>query len=443
MKAKISAMHWLPRLVFGVACAISFAATNAAQASTFKVLYSFCRQVQCGDGSFPTERLTMDAAGNLYGTAAGGAHGEGLVFRLTAPADGERWKYEVLYYFCARPNCTDGRDPTASALIVDVAGNVYGTTLGGGDGSDTGTVFELSPPANGRQWTLRTLYSFCARLSNCRDGQNPNGGLTYTGREQGQPYDGVSPLYGTASHGGRHFGGVAYSLTLTGTSRWLERPLYAFCDRTPRPCKDGAFPLQQLTMDAAGNLYGTTLIGGKNDRGVAFELSGDTKPRTETVLYDFCSSCTVHSGLTIDSGGNLFGSSWLSDFSENCPDFSGCGFIFKIAADHKASIVYNFCPLPNCTDGWGPDNFGGLLLDRTGNIYGTTTSGGANDGGVLFLLRGKSLQVLYDFCTNQDCISAWNSHGGLVMNAAGQLFGVTGQGGKYDNSGGTVFELTP
>src|SRR4051794_7510118 len=91
---------WIVRGLTVAMAALAFATSAPADASTFKVLYSFCKLVQCGDGGFPTERLTMDAAGNLYGTAAGGAHGQGLVFKLTAPVDGKTtWKYKVLYHF--------------------------------------------------------------------------------------------------------------------------------------------------------------------------------------------------------------------------------------------------------------------------------------------------------------------------------------------------------
>ncbi len=418
------------------------AAPLSAEASTFKVLHSFCKQVECGDGDFPTESLTMDQAGNLYGTASGGAHGQGIVFRLLAPVDGRRWTYENLYHFCAQPNCTDGRDPTASALIVDTAGNVYGTTAGGGLGNDTGTVFELSPPVSGKHWTRRTLYNFCAALSNCHDGAGPGGGLTYAGREQGLPYDGVSSLYGTTTQGGGHFGGVAYSLKPKRNGEWNEAVLYAFCHAKSQPCPDGAAPIQQLTMDASGNLYGTTSSGAANHKGGAFELSGNGKHMTEIELYDFCSACIVESGLTIDTSGNLFGSSWLGGGGTACTDSGGCGFIFEIGADRSVTTLYSFCQLQNCVDGWRPVNRGGLAIDADGSLYGTTTFGGANGFGNLFRLNGTSLQVLHDFCAMPSCVDGFVQFDGPIRSPIGELFGVSGRGGAYQD-GGTVFELTP
>src|SRR4051794_9390809 len=143
MKTKLYALHWLPRLALAATVCLIFA--PPAEAAGFRLLHSFCKKIQCADGQFPTERLTLDEAGDIYGTASSGTHAQGIVFKLTAPTDGGAWKYKVLYNFCAKANCSDGRDPTASTLIVDTAGNVYGTTFGGGAGNDTGTVFELSP----------------------------------------------------------------------------------------------------------------------------------------------------------------------------------------------------------------------------------------------------------------------------------------------------------
>jgi uncharacterized repeat protein (TIGR03803 family) len=426
-----------------IAGAVLASAASASQSSAanFKVLHSFCKKVLCGDGYNPQQALAQDEMGNLYGTAMGGAHRQGIVFELAAPAEGsKRWRYKVLYHFCALQNCSDGSDPTQSTLIADNAGNVYGTTFGGGRGNDTGTIFELSPPAKGHQWALHTIYSFCVRLSSCRDGANPAGGLTYAGREGGIPYDGVSPLYGTTAGGGGRFGGVAYSLTPKAGGGWSEKVLYAFCHEGGQGCTDGDSPIQQLTMDAPGALYGMTSAGGANKTGVAFRLSGFGTQVTESVLYDLCSGCASLSGLAIDSSGNLFGSVWYGGGGSDCNIDIGCGFVFEIASDETVSVPYQFCMLPSCSDGIGPIDGGGLFVDSSGAVYGTAKDGGARIGNV-FKLSGTTLQNIHDFCVNGNCADGGAPFGAPIMSPSGQLFGVTILGGAYD--GGTVWELSP
>lgn len=417
------------------AFAVPLFATAPVHAAAYKALHSFCKKYFCGDGSMPRESLARDQAGNLYGAADGGAHGEGVVFELMAPA-GEvvKWRYKVLYHFCAQQNCNDGRALTNSTLVLDTAGNVYGTTYGGGAGNDTGTVFELSRPTHGKQWTLRTLYSFCVKLSSCHDGANPMGGLTHAGRESGLPYDGVSPLYGTTTRGGGKFGGVAYSLTPRGNGKWSEDVVYKFC-REVDSCADGAGPIERLTMDAAGNVYGITDKGGANGRGVAFKLSGIGTQVTESVLYDVCSDCTPVSGLTADPAGNVFGSSWTGGSRSR-------GFVFKIAADGTFTDLYDFCTQGGCSDGDGPFSEGGLVVDDAGNVYGTTHFGGDHDDGVLFKLGSSGLQVLYSFCAKKACADGGIPFGGVIMDLSGRLYGTTLRYGKYGD-GGTVFELSP
>ena len=327
---------------------------------------------------------------------------------------------------------------------MDAAGNIYGTTFGGGLGNDAGTVFRLSPPAKGNQWTLQTIYSFCVAKSSCHDGLNRNGGLTYSGREAGLPYDGVSPLYGTATGGGGRFGGVAYSLTPKPRGPWSQKVLYAFCKEGGQSCTDGAAPIQRLTMDLSGNLYGITSAGGANLYGVAFKLSQQEgqKQLSESVIYDFCGGCIVQSGLSIDQSGNLFGSSWTGGNSPECTFDSGCGFIFEIAPSGTESVVYDFCSLSGCADGEGPFSQGGILVDNAGDLYGTTHFGGDNGQGVLFRLVGGSAQMLYNFCSEKNCVDEGIPFAGLIMNSAGQIYGATLRGGA-NGDGGTIFELTP
>jgi uncharacterized repeat protein (TIGR03803 family) len=437
---------WSSRFLHVILAAAAIAAANlpAHAATQFDVLHAFCKTISCGDGEFAMQSMVMDQAGNLYGTAQGGAHGEGIVYELTPPVTGSKWTYNVLYHFCALQNCTDGRDPSGSTLIVDTAGNVYGTTIGGGLGNDTGTVFRLSPPIKGKLWRLQTIYNFCFAFSSCKDGNNPSGGLTYAGREAGLAYDGTSPLYGTAAGGGGRFGGVAYTLTPAPNGKWSEQVLYGFCRLGGHNCTDGDGPIQRLTMDAAGNLYGTTSKGGAHATGVAFKLSPQSglKLWSETVLDDFCANCIVQSGLAIDQSGNLFGSSWTTGGGANCEDTEGCGFIFEIDAGGTVSTVYGFCSQPGCADGDGPIDQGGLLVDNAGNIFGTTRVGGAHDDGTIFELSGGAVQVLHDLCSEKNCDDGALSFAGLIADSSGNLYGTSLRGGAHGD-GGAVFEVTP
>ncbi|HEY1941362.1 MAG TPA: choice-of-anchor tandem repeat GloVer-containing protein, partial [Roseiarcus sp.] len=181
-------------------------AVAEASAYTLHTLHDFCSQASCADGSAPLGALVADSAGNLYGTAVkGGADGHGTVFELLKKSETDH-RYRVLYSFCQKTNCADGDQP-ASTLILDTAGNLYGTTVVGGAGH--GLVFELSTGARPR---LQVLQAFC-RQTGCADGDIPGAPLTYAGADTGALYDGVSPLYGTTNAGGAHHNGAVFQLT--------------------------------------------------------------------------------------------------------------------------------------------------------------------------------------------------------------------------------------
>jgi uncharacterized repeat protein (TIGR03803 family) len=226
---------------------------------TESVLYSFCPiKSQCRDGSNPAASLIFDRAGNLYGTTIrGGAHRAGTVFELTPKPDGS-WTEGVLYHFSGG---SDGRSPWAG-LILDQAGNLYGTTREGGSGAygcsdqlGCGTAFKLAPNPDG-SWTASVLHSFCS-LTNCNDGASPfNAGLIL---------DQAGNLYGTTERGGDANGGVVFKVTSNPNGTWTEDALHSFC---PFSC-DGYQPDGNLIFDKAGNLYGTTFYG----NGIVFKLT--------------------------------------------------------------------------------------------------------------------------------------------------------------------------
>ncbi len=336
--------------------------------------------------------LVMDQAGNLYGTSpGGGANGQGgTVFELVP--SGHNWKHKTLYSFCSLANCADGNAPVAS-LIVDTSGDLYGTTRHGGPyANDAGTVFELI--RKGNRWRFKQLYAFCAQQP-CLDGNAPSSGLAYMGAT-GSPYDGTSALFGTtAGGGGGDFApaGVAFRLD-PQNNRWKQTVVYAFCSATD--CADGASPNAPV-LDSAGRLWGTTSSGG-DDRGggVLYSISG----RQESVEYDFCSvteNCLDGSFPTspvfLDNFGRIVGTTPLggSDIS------NGFGTLFAVSGGQE-QVLHIFCSRANCADGEEPIRW----RDRrsAGNIFGVTGAGGdANGDGVVFEFQSGGLQVLHKFGT--------------------------------------------
>jgi uncharacterized repeat protein (TIGR03803 family) len=331
------------------------------------VLYAFCSQANCSDGSEPAAGLVMDGSGNLYGTAyQGGANlncsygngdGCGTVFEIAA--DGTE---TTLYSFCPEANCADGADPQAG-LVLDGAGNLYGTTLIGGTSANCseggvtgcGTVFEVSPGG-----TETVLYSFCSQ-ANCSDGNGPYACLIF---------DGSGNLYGTTGGGGNGTGcgsetgcGTVFELAPSGT----ETVLYSFCPSGN--CSGGDFPFAGVIMDSAGNLYGTTLNAHGAD-GAVYELAPDG---TETVLHTFTGGSDgagPRGGVIMDSTGNLYGTTEYGG-NTSCPDHMGCGTVYKLAPDGTETQLNVFKSQKK-----GVTPLAGVIADSEGNLYGTAFYGG-------------------------------------------------------------------
>jgi len=347
---------------------------------------------------------------------------------LVAPLPAHAQPEIVLYDFCSQPNCVDGENPV-SGLMPDGAGNFYGSTQLGG-ANMYGTVFELSPNGVGG-YNETVLYSFCS-LPRCADGSYADSYVTF---------DGSGNLYGTTYYGGLFASGpysgygVVFELSpepLAGCpsgsnngNGWCETVLYSFMS-TP----DGASPFSGLTWDPYGNLYGTT-YGGGSGLGTVYELSPNGSGGwNEQVIYD----SGGFAGLTIDGSGNLYG----ADEAKN-------GHVFKLSPNGRggwnAIILHTFTGPP---DGSGPQ--GTPVLDSAGNIYGTTVSGGVYGYGTVWKLtsggNGWTEKVLYSFRAPKK--DGANPQAGVVLDASGNIYGTTGFGvfhsPCYDGCG-TVFEL--
>ncbi len=368
--------------------------------------------------------LISDAAGNLYGTTEyGGTYGCGVAFELT-PESGGSWTEKVLHSF---GDSTDGISPSQAGLIFDAAGNLYGTTS-----NKQGTVFELTPTKDGG-WTEKILHSF-----NGTDGGFPFAGLTI---------DAAGNLYGTTYEGGTYNSGTVFELTPTKGGGWTEKVLHSFGNGA-----DGAVPYAGLTIDAAGNLYGTTLAGGIHHVGTVFELT-PTKGEgwTEKVLHSFgngADGAFPRAGLIFDSAGNLYGTTSQGGAYNSCMptiprnNISTCGTVFeltpKAGGRWTERVLYSFNH--NGTDGYDP--LAGLIFAAAGNLYGTTSMGGSENGrgcflgcGTVFELTptkggGWTEKVVHNF----DGTDGVSPSAGLIIDAAGNLYGTTNEHGIWSGA---------
>jgi uncharacterized repeat protein (TIGR03803 family) len=408
------------------------------------VLYSFKGGV---DGGRPYSGVIRDSAGNLYGTTYyGGMANAGVVYKLS-PTGQET----VLYSFTGGP---DGANPIAE-VILDSAGNLYGTTYYGGtagvsSASGAGVVFKLDPSG---QETV--LYSFTGE-----DGANPdagvirdaagnlygttffggkggNSGVVYKldpagvetvlhhftgGADGGQPASGLvgdsaGNLYGTTSNGGAAGYGVVYKLDSTG-----QTVLYHFTGAA-----DGANPEAGVIRDSDGNLYGTTYQGGTAGVGVVYKLDLTGQ---ETVLHSFTSAAdgaNPEAGIIRDSAGDFYGTTYQGGNSN-------LGIVYKLDPTGEETVAYNF---KRGADGFNPT--AGVILDSNGNLYGTTKNGGWAGRGIVYKLDSTRQEtVLYSFTGGAD---GDHPFAGVVLDSVGNLYGTTHYGGTGGN--GVVYKVDP
>ena len=406
-----------------------------AQSQTFQVIHTFSGGQ---DGGKPMAGLTMDRAGNLYGTTPfSGNGGCGTIFKLTY--EGSAWTYHTLYAFKGQP---DACNPEAR-LVIASDGNLFGTSLSGGTGTCTqqgygpgcGTVFKLNPPPTicasvSCPWQESVLYSFQAGS----DGSYPQAVLVFD--QQGN-------LYGTTNAGGSSGceGGCGTVFELSpGQRNWTESILYRFQD-----LGYGAGIASGVIVDKDGNLYGAAKWGGADGREVVYELVPSEGGWTQSVLHSF----TPHGiyagpvgGLIFDTTGSLYGTTaW------------GCGTAFGLAATNGGwnfENVFDFSGANGCPFGWGPRE--SLTFDTAGNLLGTTTGGPSSPGyyeyGSVFELMpssggwiGTSLHAFTGGSDGGFPIS------NVVLDASGNMYGTASCGGNakcQDGLGGAgvVWEIT-
>lgn len=403
--------------------AILFLISQAAYAQKFKVIYTFKGSP---DGGNPEAGLVLDAAGNLYGTTYSGgdpgcegAVGCGTVFELSRNSGG--WSESVLYSFTGG---ADGGNP-ADGLIFDKAGNLYGATENGGAAGCTyglGVVFELSLGSGG--WSEDVLYSF-----------QPTDGC---GSFAGVVFDKSGSLYGTHTSGQKNGQGIGSIYRLTkGTEGWKETILYAFDGKNSEPI---ATPI----LDAVGNVYGTTLLPG----GSVWELRyGNWREKT---LHEFLTKPdggNPWAGLVFDKHGNLYGTT-------RAYGKFGDGVVFKLTRGAggrwKETLLHDF---RGGSDGSQP--FSTPIVDQAGNVYGTTILGGGTGCGGMGCGTVFKLTPLKDGSWKETVLHRFSGGSGgygpflesLVLDATGNLYGTAtfgGDSGCFQNSGcGVVFEIRP
>jgi len=403
----------LPFRVAVVLIATLFLAGVAA-ATTEQFLHNFPERAEGG-----ARNTLLYASGNLYGTISTGGHitqdcsdGCGMVFEL-APSGSGGWNYRTLYRFRGKG---DGAFPVGR-LIMDAGGNLYGATERGGAAGGSchhfcGIVFKLTPSSTG-EWTKSLIFAFS--LDN---GSMPESGVTM---------DASGNLFGTTLGGGANLLGEVYELKPNSDGTWTQEVIYSFTGLA-----DGHSPRAEVTLDAAGNVYGTTSAGGLTQVGGAvFQLTPNSGGWTETTLYSFvdATGCGATAPLLLDSAGDLLGTATGCGPGKNGVDFE------LIRNSDNTWTEKTLHAFGGVGDGGTPES--GLTPDGRGNYYGTTL-------GTVYMLKPTSSgswteAVIFSFPSGNsgDCGEVF---AGITIGKAGTLYGVCSFGGPL--GGGSVFQLS-
>jgi uncharacterized repeat protein (TIGR03803 family) len=386
-------------------------ATSALAASPQEtVLHNFGSST---DGWWPLAPLTMDAIGNIYGTTSSAGASGGTVFELTPNGDGT-WTETILHQFGFG---TDGTKPLAG-VVVAADGKIYGTTSAGGTNND-GVIFKLTPESGG-VWDEKILLNF--------DGEN---GAVPSTLVSNSGY-----LYGATSSGGKFDYGIVFRMTHEPSGEWTEKILHTFNDNG----KDGYNPTGGIVFDSAGDLYSTTALGGAHGYGTVFELLPQTPGAwPEKIIHSFNDNGTdgysPEPGLAFDSSGDIFGAT-------NAGGSFNLGAVFRLTPNSTGrwseKILHSF---GNGMDGSVP--FAGVIADSAGNLYGTTDGGGTGGRGAVFEMIHHtsgywSESVLHSFGSGND---GYFPRAGVIVDKWGNIYGTTLVGGTDEQ--GTVFEVMP
>jgi uncharacterized repeat protein (TIGR03803 family) len=401
----------------------------ASRAQKFTSFYSFGPDP--GHGAYPaTSTLVQGLDGNYYGATLFGGN-------FACPGYygcGTLFKITptgvltYLYRFCSLTNCADGEFPNGG-LTLGANGNFYGVTDQGGI-HHWGTFFEITPEGK-----LTTRYTFCS-TGHCSDGSGPYGALV-------QGTDGN--FYGTTSSGGKYEVGISQGTVFKMTPTGALTTLYSFCAVTNSQgyCTDGSAPYSALLQASDGNFYGTTAEGGDYNLGTVFEI---TPAGTLTTLHSFDGNdgAEPYSAL-VEFDGNFYGMTYLGGTG-------GMGTVFEITPAGVVTTLHSFCPSrqPSCADGAYP--YGTLFQAPDGNFYATTQLAGPRNQGTIFeITSAGALTTRYNFIDfNGYPVDGANPQAGLMQGTSGILYGTTYFGGNvdldYDCSGdegcGTIFALS-
>jgi uncharacterized repeat protein (TIGR03803 family) len=376
-----------PALALALVLVAAAFVAQPAEAQTFTVLYAFTGSPT--DGAYPDAGLVMDAKGDLYGTTSGGGSANnGTIFEVTG--EGQE---TVLYNFTGG---TDGSESEATLVLLN--GTLFGTTDFGGT-HNYGTVFELN--SKGKEAAVSFTGS---------NGENPFAGLVIS----------AGNGYGTTYYGGTFGQGTVFKVTSSGK----VTALHSFTGGA----MDGANPWAGLVVDAKGNLYGTTSVGGTYNLGTVFEV---TPAGEETVLHSFSGGTTdgarPEAGLIVDANGNFYGTTVVGGVNNY-------GTVFELNSQGQETVLYSFAGMP--TDGAYP--YASLVMDANGNFYGSTDEGGSSNYGTVFELNSQDQEtVLHSFTGGAD--GGEPPWGDLIL-AKGNLYGTASQGG---HGLGTVWMLQP
>lgn len=388
-----------------IALAVCMISSSSAQ--TLTVLHTFTGGM---DGANPYTGLTIDATGRLYGTASKGGAGYGTVFELRDSGSG--WTFAPLYSFAGS---ADGATPL-DGITIGANGILYGSTYAGGTGQcvgGCGTIFNLRPPAGTCNralclWTKTVLHVF--QRSFLGEGAHPVGKVVF---------DPSGNLYGVTIAGGPQDEGTVYEL-LPSNGSWTENILHLFSG-------DDGPPWPGVVFDHAGNLYGTT--------GSVYELTPTGSGWVESILHRFypITDGADPVGVIVDGAGDLYGGTATAGQY-------GSGTIFELSPSNGG---WTFSVLVQVPGSYGCGVSGPLVMDAANNLYGATTCGRA---GMVFKLSPSggtwTFTDLYDFTGGSD---GQTPNGGLVIDANGNLYGTTQEGGSgcYPYGCGVVWKLTP